>query len=371
MPPSRLSALALAAALTAVPTTRAQDARKSAPPPDARGTAEEIRAAIRDLNAAALKAGRRPRGPAAGPPAQPPRESTGLVPLTDLGTGLYEGKPGGLYPDGKNVRPPAHEEAGLKLAREVVSRGADGKPAADGRIVLLSIGMSNTTQEFSAFQRLAASEPGLNPRLLLVDGAQGGMTAAVVANPDGPRGQVFWQTVADRLAGAGATPAQVQAVWLKEADAQPSAPFPKYPETLRDEMAQIVRLLHDRFPNLKLVYVSPRIYGGYATTRLNPEPYAYQSGFAVKWLVEQQIKGDPSLNFDPAKGPVRAPWLSWGPYLWADGLKPRGGDGLTYAQSDLAQDGTHPSPSGREKVARLLLDFLKTDTTGRTWFLGR
>ena len=35
---------------------------------------------------------------------------------------------------------------------------------------------------------------------------------------------------------------------------------------------------------------------------------------------------------------------------------------------DLAGDGTHPSPSGRRKVAGLLLRFLKTDPTARAWF---
>jgi hypothetical protein len=91
----------------------------------------------------------------------------------------------------------------------------------------------------------------------------------------------------------------------------------------------------------------------------------------VKWLIESQIGGAPDLNFDPDRGPVRAPWLAWGPYLWADGVKPRG-DGLTYAKSDFGPDGTHPSPTvGRDKVARLLLNLFKTDPTARLWFLAR
>ncbi|MBX6313478.1 MAG: hypothetical protein IRY99_11265, partial [Isosphaeraceae bacterium] len=130
--------------------------------------------------------------------------------------------------------------------------------------------------------------------------------------------------------------------------------------------AQIAK---ERFPNLRIAYLSSRTYGGYASTPLNPEPYAYQSGFAVKWLIEKQIEGAPELNYDPERGPVKAPWLSWGPYLWADGVKPRA-DGLSYIRSDFAGDGTHPAPNGaREKVARLLLDFLKTDPTARPWFL--
>ena len=47
----------------------------------------------------------------------PPRESTGLVPLADLGAGKYLGEQGGLYPEGRNTPPAAHAEAGLKLAQ--------------------------------------------------------------------------------------------------------------------------------------------------------------------------------------------------------------------------------------------------------------
>src|SRR5581483_8615051 len=129
------------------------------------------------------------------------------------------------------------------------------------------------------------------------------------------------------------------------------------------------QLMHKRFPNLKLVYLSNRTYGGYATTRLNPEPYAYETGFAVKWLIEQQLKGDKDLNCDPAKGEVKAPWLSWGPNLWANG-KVTNGEGLSYTEEDFVdRDRTHPSASGREKVAGLLLRFFKNDSTTKGWFL--
>src|SRR5437868_3018016 len=45
------------------------------------------------------------------------KESTGLVPLPDLGAGLYQGEKGGLYPDGAKALPQAHEDAGLALAK--------------------------------------------------------------------------------------------------------------------------------------------------------------------------------------------------------------------------------------------------------------
>ena len=313
-------------------------------------------------------------GPEGRPAERPPLvnvDTSDLKPLTELDTKEYHGFKGGLYPEGKNERPASHEAAGLALARQVQPLDADGKPSPDGKIVLLSVGMSNTTQEFSAFQRLAASDREKNPMLVLVDGAQGGMTAQLIADPeDNAGGTRFWATVGQRLRAAGVTREQVQAAWLKEADAGPTQGFPAYAQKLQGEMARIARVLHERFPNLKLVYVSSRIYAGYATTRLNPEPYAYESGFEVKWLIEQQLKGDPALNFDPDKGPVKAPWLSWGPYLWANGTAKRA-DGLSYEQSDFGGDGTHPSESGRQKVAKLLLEFFTTDPTAKPWFVSR
>jgi hypothetical protein len=174
--------------------------------------------------------------------------------------------------------------------------------------------------------------------------------------------------VDDRLKKAGLTPAQVQAVWIKQADAGPTEGFPKYAQTLQGELVRVAHVLHDRFPNLKLAYLSSRTYGGYATIRLNPEPYAFESGFAVKWLIEQQLKGDLSLNYDPANGAVKAPWLSWGPYLWANGTTRRA-DGFNYVQSDFGGDGTHPTTSGVEKVAKELTRFFKTDSTTKPWFL--
>src|SRR5438045_6495196 len=119
---------------------------------------------------------------------------------------------------------------------------------------------------------------------------------------------------------------------------------------------------------MRLPYISSRVYAGYATSPLNPEPYAYESGFAVKWLIEKQIKGDASLKFDSAKGPVKSPWLSWGPYFWANGQTARA-DGLVWTADDFGPDGTHPSPLGRRKVAKMLLEFFKTDSTASPWFV--
>jgi hypothetical protein len=161
---------------------------------------------------------------------------------------------------------------------------------------------------------------------------------------------------------------QVQAAWVLQANPGPNRPFPAEAKELQQNLVDTLHVMQDRFPNLKVAYLSSRTYGGYATSPLNPEPFAYEGGFAVKWLIADQIAGKPELNYDATKGPVRAPWCAWGPYLWADGMKANK-DGLSYLRSDYTeQDGTHPSPTGRQKVAERLLHFLKADPAAQPWF---
>ena len=132
----------------------------------------------------------------------------------------YREYEGGLYPEGNNERPKEHNEAGLALAKALKPLGTDGKPADGGKIVMISVGMSNTTQEFSTFKRLADSDTDKNPDVVIVDGAQGGMTAARIKDPgDNGSGTKFWEVVDQRLKAAGATREQVQVAWIKEADA--------------------------------------------------------------------------------------------------------------------------------------------------------
>ncbi|MCX6134385.1 MAG: T9SS type A sorting domain-containing protein [Ignavibacteriales bacterium] len=290
--------------------------------------------------------------------------SVGFKPITELGSDTYKGYSGGLYLGGRNERPWVHDTCGRAFARQIQPLDRSGTvDPVQGRIVLLSIGMSNTTQEFSAFKSIADKDPNKNPKLMIVDGAQGGQTAALIADPSAG----FWVEVERRLLAAGVGNQQVQIVWLKEADANPTQAFPTHALLLQSELENIVRLLKSRYPNLKITYVSSRTYAGYATSTLNPEPYAYESGFAVKWMIERQIGGDTSLAFSGSR--TRAPWLSWGPYLWADGMTPRV-DRFIWQCGDCQADGTHPSSSGQAKVANLLLSFFKTDPTAIPWFVG-
>jgi hypothetical protein len=290
-------------------------------------------------------------------------DTTGMAALTDLGAGTYQGVIGGLYPGGVNHRPAAHDLAGRLIAQSIVPLDTLGQAAPAGSVVLVSIGMSNATQEFSAFVPKATADPLKRPECRVIDCALGGQSADRIDVPTA----AYWDSVATRLRGHGSSPLQVQVAWIKEADAQPSGSFQVSNDSLLAHLRSIVGILKQELPNLKLVYFTSRIYAGYASTPLNPEPYAYESGFAVRRIIEAQIAGDPTLNYDPANGAVLAPWLAWGPYLWSDGLRGRA-DGLTWACSDFAADGTHPAASARHRVSDSLLVFFRNDQTTAPWY---
>lgn len=300
----------------------------------------------------------------AGKSAPAPRDSTGLVPLTDLGgDARYKDQDGGLYGGGRNTPPEPLLRAALDASAKVRPLDAKGRPAIDGKVGLVSVGMSNTTQEFSQFIAQARRDPEVSPALALIDGAQGGVISTIWAHPERAvqAGRPDpWSVLDGRLKAASTTAEQVQVAWVKQAIANPSAlgEFPKHTDPLKADTAIIVRKLKERFPNLRLVYLSSRIYAGYASTPLNPEPFAYESAFAVRGLVLDRLRS----------GTAEEPVLLWGPYLWADGVKGRKADGLVWTRADLADDGTHPGPAGRRKVADLLLTFLKTDPTAKPWF---
>ena len=313
-----------------------------------------------------IKAIRLGRHVATTPAANSGKPSIGLTPLNEMGADdTYKGEDGGLYGRGRNDPPEDHQVAARAETERIVPLDRDGKPSPGGRAVLVSISMSNATQEFSGFKQIADSDPDKSPRLTIVDCAQGGQAMAQWADPTGRP----WTVALERLEKAGVSPRQVQVAWIKLANVAPQGDLEEHGRKLQRDTISVLHNARERFPNLRIAYLGSRIYAGYAGTQLNPEPYAYEGAFAVRWLIQDQIKGDKGHNFDPARGPVNSPLLLWGPYLWGDGLTPRKAGGLVWKREDLGPDGTHPSESGRKKVADLLLKFFKTDPDAKMWFV--
>ena len=282
-----------------------------------------------------------------------------LIPLSDMSAAdRYEGEDGGLYGGGRNAPPDAQRQAAAAQLARIRPLNATGQPDADGTIGFVAISMSNATQEFSRFKQIADASPRKSPKVTIVDCAQGGQAMAQWAPPDAPP----WEEAKRRLARANVSPQQVQVAWIKLANVGPSGSLQDHGRKLERDTLAVLHNARALFPNLRIAYLGSRTYGGYATSNLNPEPYAYEGAFAVRWLIQRQMNGDTELAGS------KSPLLLWGPYLWAEGAKGRKLDPLVWDRSDFGPDGTHPSDSGRDKVANLLLDFFATDPLARPWF---
>jgi hypothetical protein len=297
-------------------------------------------------------------------------DSGPLIPINDLGTGYYlNAEQGGLYPGGSNVRPAAHDASGVSIAQGIGPLDAAGNPSSTGKYVFLSVGESIAQQPFEEFIDLAQVDPSLNSNMVVVDGATGGATAAQLANSK----DYFWSVVTnDYLPNAGVTAKQVVVAWFNSVNGGPSGTFPTDMTQMQANYESVAQNLLLLFPNIKMAYFSSINYTGYSDglQNLSNEPYSYEAGFAVKNAIQDQINGNANLNFNPANGPVLAPWIDWGPYYWANGMLPRS-DGLVWTCQDLTSDGTHPSdPVGRLKVSTQLMNYLKSDDTASIWFLA-
>lgn len=342
------------------------------------------------------------------PPAPNPTQSASTpsfvaTPLTQISaSATYKGFHGGLYENGSNTPPADHASAGTSFAAAVAPRDVNGNLSPSGKFVLLSVGMSNTTNAWCigppphttplppsgcfpyTFMGQTANDASVNhTTMAIANGAAGGQTADVWAQATACLPNYSACNEYDRVRDAVLTPAglsekQVEVAWLSEADANPTVSLPASNADayqLETYLGEDLRAMKMRYPNLLLVFVSSRSYAGYASTTLNPEPYAYESGFAVKWLIQAQV--DQMRNggavVDAKAGDLNyntgvAPWIAWAPYTWADGSTPRA-DGLFWLASDYYTDGTHESQAGIQKLVGLLIPFFKQSQFTSRWFL--
>jgi hypothetical protein len=305
------------------------------------------------------------------------------TPLNDFQAGqLYLGAFAGFLYENSNTMPSEHDVEGIAAATRVQPLDASGIPDSNGKIVVVGMGFSNWTFELcNSYQTgscgtrtflavSAQSSPVNHSSLVIVDCAVPGE----VANRwlDDSFGN--YTHCLSQLQAAGVTEAQVQVVLYKNGHK-----FPKQSLTsttvcsaastvdacaLERDIATTARYLKTRYSNVQQLFLHSRIYGGYAASgTLNPEPFAYESGFAVKWLIEAQIQQNRTGLIDPTAGDVgysAVPWMAWGPYFWASGTIPRS-DGLTWLAGDYrASDMTHPGAKAIAKTSRMLVQFYLT-----------
>lgn len=356
---------------------------------------------------------------------------TNDVPLVDFAPGqTYKGFSGNLYENNSNSAPADHDAEGVTRGKAIQPLDQNGNPSSNGSIVLISVGLSNTHIEFSAFVNYVNSTPGLNlnPRLAVLDGAMGGAQPCDWIDPfktplqncvlvPSKVNQNQYDRIRDEVlataTGAPGAPAgcgttsnpclsekQVQAIWLKDTDPNPvgsglvplcdpaqtpgctNDPAKAAPLNYEAEIGQILRAMRVRYPNLKQVFLASRIYAGYILIAGSPEPYAYENGFSVKWAIQAQIDQIRGKGKDPIAGDLDyttgvAPWIAWAPYMWANGATPcsnclsdtvGGNTQLFWVVGDyLTKDHQHPNTQGAAKVTGLLYNFFQSSAY-TPWF---
>jgi hypothetical protein len=295
-----------------------------------------------------------------------------LVPLNDLGPAPYDyGYVGGLYEDGSNIIPSDHLAAGLRRAALVTPRDANGNPSPSGKIVFLAVGFGETERIGDAFARTTHLD---QQSLVFINAAREGFDSAVWI---APQSATNFNRIRDSLLlPAGVTEKQIQVAWVQMVTNFPFRPLPPADGDayrLKGAIAAALRELKTRYPNLQIAYLSSRVYGGYAGTGWNPEPFAYETALSNRWVILGQITlmRTGSL-WDTRIGPIdyeknQAPWVAWGPYFWANGRNPRS-DGLTWLPEDFEFDGERLSERGAQKAAAMLLQFLLHEPTAAGWF---
>jgi hypothetical protein len=276
------------------------------------------------------------------------------LPLSDRDIGdpaqwyLGIGEPG-LYPGGSNLPTAAHLAYGQSRTAAIRPLTSALMPTSAPAIGFVAVGMSNANQEWGRFAWLAASAAKHNARVILVDAAQGGIDATEMDDGSEP----YWNFFDQRVTAAGIGLDQIQVVWLKQSIQGGAGPFPAGAATLQQSLAGIVDVLQARCPNLQMILLSSRIWGG-------GEPWNFETAFAVKGLIASQVDAI-------ATGTETRPWLAWGPYLWADGLNPRS-DGLFWDPAlHLEADLTHPSAGGEQQVADQLDAFFAVQDFVSSW----
>jgi uncharacterized protein YjdB len=336
------------------------------------------------------------------------------IPLMDMtATENYLNFSGGLYENSSDTVPSDHDADGKSFAAQIQPLDTNGNPSASGTIVFVSFGMSNAQIEFNSFVTITQGNSKVNQSTLHIsNGASSEQDACYWFPAEGPPScNSQFENEYDRISGDlssnGLSANQVQVAWIDNANGRVHSenrgcvPFGTLCNPLCDpttvgcvnnenttnalneeeEFGESLRAAKTRFPNLKLVFFSSRVYGGYANSdAADPEPFAYETGYGIKWLIQAQINQVATGSVDPVAGDLsyaNAPWIAWSAYFWADGDTPRS-DGLVWCngqtgapcngEQDFGPDGLHLTATGGDKAANLLLNYFLTSPYTKSWF---
>lgn len=213
-------------------------------------------------------------------------DHTTPIALPNLGTDTYLGFEGGLYPNGSNSIPAAYMSE-VQAAYDALS--------ADSSINFLCIGMSNLEQ--TCDHMIENIDGRMNPNVTVGNGGRPGR--AMQAWDSGVNSLYTDLRRADMDAN------QVDVVIFFNACGFPETAYCGDWFSMQNSFESVYNSINQAYPQVKLIYFTSREYAPPEANNLNPNPYAFQDGFSVKWAIESRINGQ--LSGVP---------VVWGPYQY-------------------------------------------------------
>src|SRR5581483_6266780 len=193
-----------------------------------------------------------------------------------------------------------------------IQQTCTGPNHANGLVAPTPSACATGTADYTLYQDQQGATPTIAPTVYFADCAQPSATMDKWAAQIGINSQTtapYWYNCVNTvLPNEGLVANQIEAVTIEAAAGSPSAGFSSMsslshtPCQAGDEATVaacygeqqtgiVLRELFQQWPHLKIAYLYSRAYGGCAAAgTLNPEPYAYEDGFTVQFLIQAQIR---------------------------------------------------------------------------------
>lgn len=260
---------------------------------------------------------------------------------------------GGLYPSGSNI-PTGIQATRLQKATNKLT----------GQISVVCFGASNCMYEGMEFQSLHPTN--------FVNCAYSGK------NLDKMLQDNYWTQTHTTISGSGISESSIQIAILESnifSELINTGTFTEYTNYLVNKLISVCQRILIEYPSVKIIYFGGTTSTQYVLpsfTKFN-EPWSYYLSWAIKFLIEKQINGDPLLEIN---GPnKKSPLLSWMIPQWSNGTEPNnfgfswGINDVSPAYPGAVENGIHPSIVGAQKVANQWLNFFQTDYYTSQWFI--